>query len=246
MNPQTQTTLKRNSKHPPKYLVLLIEDEKPIRRFVKPYLELKGFKIVEAVNGEEGLALASSYNPDIILLDLGLPDMDGLAVLRRLREWTKIPVIILTARGREKEKVEGLNSGADDYLAKPFDVEELMARIGVALRHRNEIKRRGDEPVFRTKYFMVDLEARVLTVKGKEVHLTPNEYHLLALLIHHAGKVVTQKQMVEEIWGPHSAEQESSLRLYIHQLRQKMEPDAALPRFILTEPGVGYRLKPIL
>jgi two-component system KDP operon response regulator KdpE len=243
MEQQTPTTPMRDSKKPHKYLILLVEDEKPIRRFVKPYLELKGFKVLEAVNGDEGLALASSHNPDLILLDLCLPDMDGLEVLRRLREWTKIPVLILTARGRDKEKVEGLNAGADDYLAKPFDVEELMARIGVSLRHLNAMKRRDDEPVFQTKHFKVDLEARIVTVRGKEVHLTPHEYDLLALLIRQAGKVVVQKQIVEEIWGPHSADQESSLRIYIHQLRQKLEPDAALPRYILTDPGVSYRLK---
>ncbi|HTC19445.1 MAG TPA: response regulator transcription factor, partial [bacterium] len=184
-----------------------------------------------------------SHNPDLILLDLCLPDMDGLEVLRRLREWSKIPVLILTARGRDKEKVEGLNAGADDYLAKPFDVEELMARIGVALRHLGEMKRQGGEPVFKVKDFKVDLEGRIVTVRGKEVHVTPNEYHLLALLIRHGGKVVTQKQIVEEIWGPHSGDQERSLRLYVHQLRQKLEPAPALPKYILTDPGVGYRLK---
>ena len=226
-----------------KHLILLIEDEKPIRRFVKPYLESKDFKVVEAVTGQEGLSLASSHKPDLILLDLGLPDMDGLDVLRRLREWTKIPVLILSARGKDKEKVEGLEAGADDYLAKPFSVEELMARIGVSLRHLFDMKQQGEEPVFQTPDFKVDLEARLVTVRGKETHLTPNEYEILAFLIRNAGKVVTLKQVTEEVWGPHSGNQESALRLYIHQLRQKLEADAALPRYILTEPGVGYRLK---
>jgi two-component system, OmpR family, KDP operon response regulator KdpE len=226
-----------------KYLVLMIEDEKPIRRFLKPYLESHDFKVIEAANAQEGQALAASHKPDLILLDLGLPDQDGLVVLRRLREWTQVPVIILTARGKEKEKVEGLDSGADDYLAKPFDVEELMARIRVALRHLHSIKNQGNEPVFETPDFKVDLAARVVTLRGKETHLTPNEYNLLALLIRHAGKVVTQKLIMTEIWGPNSDDQGRSLRLYIHQLRQKMEIDPALPRYILTEPGVGYRLK---
>jgi two-component system KDP operon response regulator KdpE len=228
---------------PNKHVVLIIEDEKAIRRFVKPYLETHGFKVIEAKTGEEGLALASSHKPEVILLDLGLPDMDGMLVLSRLREWTKIPVIILTARGKDKEKVQGLEAGADDYLAKPFAVDELLARIRVCLRHLDDMKRQGAEPIFKTPDFKVDLDARLVTVKGKEVHLTPNEYHLLTLLIHHAGKVVTQKQIIDEIWGPHSPDQESSLRIYIHQLREKMESDAALPKYILTEPGVGYRLK---
>ncbi len=226
-----------------KHLVLLIEDEKPIRRFIKPYLETQNFKVIEAKTGEEGLALASSHKPEIILLDLGLPDMDGMLVLNRLREWTKIPVIILTARGKDKEKVEGLNAGADDYLAKPFDVEELLARIRVGLRHFEDTKRQGAKPVFKTHDFKVDLDARLVSVRGKEIHLTPNEYDLLALLIRHAGKVVTQKQIIDEIWGPHSPDQESSLRIYIHQLREKLEDNAGLPKYILTEPGVGYRLK---
>lgn len=226
-----------------KNVILMIEDEQPIRRFLKPYLESHDFKVLEAGTGEEGLALASSHKPDIILLDLGLPDLDGLVVLKRLREWTTAPIIILTARGKEKEKVEGLNAGADDYLGKPFDVEELMARVGVALRHVMRLKQGGEEPVFETPDFKVDLSARMVTVRGKEVHLTPNEYDLLALLIRYVGKVVTQKQIVQEIWGPNSGEQGSSLRLYIHQLRQKLETKPAHPKYILTEQGVGYRLK---
>jgi two-component system, OmpR family, KDP operon response regulator KdpE len=227
---------------PNKHLVLLIEDEKPIRRFIKPYLETKDFKVVEAKNGEEGLALASSHKPEVILLDLGLPDMDGMVVLHRLREWTKIPVIILTARGKDKEKVEGLDAGADDYLAKPFDIEELVARIRAALRHLPQMKQQNDEPVFRTHDLKVDPEARLVTLRDKEIHLTPNEYNLLAFLFQHVGTPVTQKMIMDEIWGPHSG-QESALRIYIHQLRQKIESDAAFPQYILTEPGVGYRLR---
>ena len=225
-------------------VVLMIEDELPIRRFLKPSLQSHGFKVLEAVTGEESLALASSHNPDIVLLDLGLPDMDGLEVVRKLREWTTIPIIIITARGKEKDKIAGLDAGADDYLTKPFDVGELMARIRVALRHSQLVKQGGkQDPVFETPDFKVDLAARLVTVRGREVHLTPNEYDLLAFLIRYAGKVVTQKQILQEVWGPASGSQVQYLRIYIYQLRQKIEADPDRPRYILTESGVGYRLK---
>jgi two-component system KDP operon response regulator KdpE len=224
--------------------VLIIEDELPIRRFLKPSLQSQGFKVVEAEKGAEGLALASSHNPDIVLLDLGLPDMDGLEVVKRLREWSHIPVIILTARGKEKDKIAGLDAGADDYLTKPFDVGELLARIRVALRHAERVKAGGkQDPVFETPDFQVDLSARIVKVRGQEVHLTPNEYDLLALLVRHAGKVVTQKQILQEVWGPGGASQVPSLRIYIHQLRQKIEADPDRPHYLMTESGVGYRLK---
>jgi two-component system KDP operon response regulator KdpE len=225
-------------------VVLVIEDELPIRRFLKPSLQSNGFKVLEAVKGEEGLALASSHNPDIILLDLGLPDLDGLEVVKRLREWTTTPIIIITARGKEKDKIAGLDAGADDYLTKPFDVGELMARMRAALRHSQRLKQGGkQDPVFETPDFKVDLSARVVTVRGKEVHLTPNEYDLLAFLIRHVGKVVTQKQILQEVWGPASGDQVQYLRIYVYQLRQKIEADPDRPRYLLTESGVGYRLK---
>jgi two-component system, OmpR family, KDP operon response regulator KdpE len=224
-------------------VVLMIEDESSIRRFLKPSLESHGLKVVEAVTGEEGLALASSHNPELILLDLGLPDLDGLEVIQRLREWSTAPIIVLTARGKEKDKILGLDAGADDYLTKPFDVGELMARVRVALRHAQRIKQGKEDPLFETPDFKVDLAARVVTVKGKEVHLTPNEYNLLALLIRYAGKVITQKQILKEVWGPAGDDQAQSLRLYIHQLRQKIEANPNRPKYIVTEPGVGYRLK---
>jgi two-component system KDP operon response regulator KdpE len=224
--------------------VLIIEDELPIRRFLKPSLQSRGFKVLEAVTGEEGLAMASSHNPDLILLDLGLPDLDGLEVLRRLREWSVIPIIILTARGKEKDKIAGLDAGADDYLTKPFDMGELLARVRVALRHAERVKAGGkQEPLFETPDFKVDLSARLVSVRGKEVHLTPNEYDLLAVLIRHAGKVVTQKQILQEVWGPGGSQQVQYLRIYVYQLRQKIEADPDRPRYILTESGVGYRLK---
>ncbi|HUO58352.1 MAG TPA: response regulator [bacterium] len=224
--------------------ILIIEDELPIRRFLKPSLQSQGFKVLEAAKGEEGLALASSHNPDLILLDLGLPDLDGLEVVKRLREWATTPIIIITARGKEQDKISGLDAGADDYLTKPFDVGELMARIRVALRHSQRVKRGGkQDPVFETPDFKVDLSARVVTVRGKEVHLTPNEYDLLAFLIRHAGKVVTQKQILQEVWGPASGDQVQYLRIYVYQLRQKLEENPDRPKYILTESGVGYRLK---
>jgi len=224
--------------------ILIIEDELPIRRFLKPSLQSQGFKVLEAAKGEEGLALASSHNPDLILLDLGLPDLDGLEVVKRLREWATTPIIIITARGKEQDKISGLDAGADDYLTKPFDVGELMARIRVALRHSQRVKRGGkQDPVFETPDFKVDLSARVVIVRGKEVHLTPNEYDLLAFLIRHAGKVVTQKQILQEVWGPASGDQVQYLRIYVYQLRQKLEENPDRPKYILTESGVGYRLK---
>jgi two-component system KDP operon response regulator KdpE len=225
-------------------VILLIEDEKPIRRFLKPSLQSQDFKVLEAVTGEEGLALASSHNPDIILLDLGLPDLDGLEVLKRLREWSATPIIILTARGKEKDKIAGLDAGADDYLTKPFDMGELLARVRVALRHAQKVKAGGkQESLFETADLRVDLAARLVTVRGKEVHLTPNEYDLLAVLIRHAGKVVTQKQILQEVWGPGGSDQVQYLRIYVYQLRRKIETDPDRPRYILTESGVGYRLK---
>ena len=226
-----------------KSVVLLVEDELAIRRFLKPSLESHSYKVVEAVNAQEGLSLAASHKPELILLDLGLPDKDGLEVIRELREWTQAPIIVLTARGKEKDKIAGLDAGADDYLTKPFDIGELLARIRVALRHAQKLSQGAQESVFETKGFRVDLTARIVTVKGKEVHLTPNEYDLLAILIRYAGKVVTQKQILKEVWGPGSEDQSQYLRLYVHQLRQKIEVNPNQPRYIVTEPGVGYRLK---
>ena len=219
--------------------LLIIEDEKPIRRFLKASLATQQFKIVESENGVEGLALAASHNPRLVLLDLGLPDMDGLELLRKLRQWSPVPVIILTARGKEEDKVKGLDAGADDYLTKPFGVGELLARIRAALRH----SRQAGEPdrPFEYRGLKVDFGKRRVLVKDKEIHLTPNEYGLLSLLARHAGKVVTQKQILTELWGP--AADSQNLRTYIHQLREKIEADPNQPKLLLTEPGVGYRLK---
>jgi two-component system KDP operon response regulator KdpE len=224
-----------------KQLILVIEDEISIRRFLKASLMNESFKVVETDKGEEGLALAASHNPQLVLLDLGLPDLDGLEVLKRLRKASPVPVIILTARGKDGDKIAGLDAGADDYLTKPFSVGELLARIRVALRHAQKVKA-GDAPaLFESKGLKVDLAKRLVTVKNKPVHLTPNEYNVLTLLVRYAGKVVTQKQILAEIWG--NSNDSQNLRTYIHQLREKIEPDPNRPQHLITEQGVGYRLK---
>ncbi len=224
------------------WLVLVVEDEAPIRRFLKTALEAQGFKLLEAPTGTEAMAMAASHNPDVILLDLGLPDIDGLEVIRRIREWSHAPIIVISARGKDTEKVEGLDAGADDYLAKPFSVEELSARMRVAIRHLTRARGK-DEPVFQTGELRVDLAGRMVWVAGAEVHLTPIEFKLLAVLVRHSGKVVTQRQLLHEVWGPGSNEQAHYLRNYIHHLRHKLEADPARPVYLSTEPGVGYRLK---
>jgi len=223
--------------------ILVIEDEISIRRFLRPSLEAEGFAVVEAVSGEEGLALAVARRPDLVLLDLGLPDLDGITVIRRLRDWSAVPVIVLTARGKEEDKVQGLDAGADDYLTKPFSVPELLARIRVALRHAQRTEADDAEPVFEANGLRVDLAARLVKVQGREIHLTPQEYDLLVLLVRHAGKVVTQKQILKTVWGHAGSDQGHYVRLYIHQLRNKIETNPARPRHLFTEPGVGYRLK---
>ncbi len=225
-----------------KTTVLIIEDELPIRRFIKAAVSNQGIKLIEAPTAQEGLALAASHNPEIILLDLGLPDMDGLEVIRRLREWNKVSIIVLSARGKEKDKVLALDAGADDYLTKPFGVGELMARIRVSLRHARIVPS-ADEPEFTIGDLRIDLAKRQVFMGKQEIHLTPIEYKVLAMLVHHAGKVVTQRQLLLEIWGEAREEQTHYLRIYIHQLRQKLEDNPARPRYLITEAGVGYRLR---
>jgi two-component system KDP operon response regulator KdpE len=234
-------------KEPPdllnKPVVLVIEDEITIRRFIKPGLVRNHHKVIEAETGHEGLALASSHRPDLILLDWGLQGLAGWLVLKRLREWTRVPILILAVHSTEKEKIEALDAGADDFLTMPVEVGELLARMRAALRQSRRMDQPGNEPVFQTPDFKVDLAGRTVTAGEKGIYLTPTEYSLLAVLVRHAGKVVTQETLNKEIWGPNAAAPENCLRLYIHQLRQKLEPDPALPRYFLTEPGVGYRLK---
>ena len=221
-------------------LVLLIEDEPAMRRFLRAALGTHDFRLVEAGTMREGLAQAAGRNPDVILLDLGLPDGDGLDATKQLREWTGTPIIVLSARGQEHDKVAALDAGADDYLTKPFSVGELLARSRVALRHRAG----GEAPaIFQAGALKVDLGRRTVTVGEADVHLTPTEYKLLAALVKHAGKVLTHRQLLLEVWGSHQATQTQALRVYVTQLRHKIEPDPARPRLLITEPGVGYRLK---
>jgi two-component system KDP operon response regulator KdpE len=226
----------------PKITILVVDDESPIRRFLKTTLKSQGYKVVEACNGAEGLSLAASHLPDIILLDLGLPDMDGLEVLKKLRERCQAPVVILSARGREADKILGLESGADDYLTKPFGVGELTARIKVALRH-TQVQDKREEPLFASGDLKVDLVKRFVSKRGEEIHLTPNEWRLLELLVRHPGKLLTQSQLLKEVWGPAGEDNANYLRTYMHQLRKKIEDDSARPVWLMTEPGVGYRLK---
>jgi two-component system, OmpR family, KDP operon response regulator KdpE len=223
--------------------ILVIEDEAPIRRFLRASLESQGIKMLETATGQEGLALAASYRPDIVLLDLGLPDIDGLEVIRRLREWSTIPIVVLSARGKDADKIAGLDAGADDYLTKPFSTGELMARIRVALRHASPAGQPADEPVFEIGDLRADFAKRQVWVRGIEIHLTPLEYNMLSVLVRHAGKVLTHQQLLKQVWGTHSTEQSHYLRIYMHQLRRKLEKDPARPVYLLTEPGVGYRLR---
>ncbi|MFO0948010.1 MAG: response regulator [Planctomycetota bacterium] len=223
--------------------VVVIEDERQIRRFLRASLASHGFQCVETETGQEGVRAVADHNPDIVLLDLGLPDMDGLEVVRLLREWSTVPILILTARGQERDKISGLDAGADDYLTKPFGVGELLARMRVALRNR---ARRSDQPVdakFSSGELVIDLEKRQVLVRGEEIHLTPIEYRLLTTLVRHAGCVLTHRQLLKEAWGPHHVGDSHYLRVYMGHLRQKIESDPARPRLLITEPGVGYRLK---
>ena len=225
-----------------KELILLIEDEPQMRRFLRITLESHGYRFVEAGTAQEGLMQASMRNPDVVLLDLGLPDLDGLEVTERLREWTQTPIIVISAREQEQDKVKALDAGADDYLTKPFSAGELMARVRVALRHALRLRSGQNEPVFAHAGLRVDLAARRVFVRDNEIHLTPIEYKLLTALIRNAGKVVTHRQLLLEVWGPGQVSEVQYLRVYMTQLRHKLEADPARPRFLLNEPGVGYRL----
>ena len=226
-----------------KELILLIEDEPQMRRFLRITLQSKGYRLVETETGNDGLIQAASRNPDVVLLDLGLPDMDGLEVTTRLREWTQTPIIIISAREQEQDKVKALDAGADDYLTKPFSASELLARIRVALRHALRQRSGRQEPVFSLYNLRVDLAQRQVLLDDREVHLTPIEYKLLTTLIRHAGKVITHRQLLTEVWGAAHVNEVQYLRVYMTQLRHKLESDPARPRFLMNEPGIGYRLK---
>lgn len=222
-------------------VIVIIEDEIQIRRFLRATLTNHGYRCFEATTGAEGLVVAASRQPDVILLDLGLPDLDGVEIIRRLREWTSVPIIVLSARDQEQDKIAAIDTGADDYVTKPFGVGELLARIRAALRHAARTADAPAEPVFVHGILRVDLVRRRVFVGDAEVHLTPIEYRLLTTLVHHAGKVLTHRQLLKEVWGPNSVEQAHYLRVYMMQLRRKLEADPARPRFLLTEPAVGYR-----
>lgn len=222
--------------------ILIVEDEQEIRRFLRVSLTHHGYRLIEAQTMREASREAASQQPDLMILDLGLPDGDGLTVIQEVREWTQMPIIVLTARGQESDKIQALDLGADDYLTKPFGIGELLARLRVALRHAVRSGTSGGEPVFQVRDLCVDLSARRVSIRGEEVHLTPTEYRLLTTLVKHAGKVVTHRQLLKEVWGPGSVNETQYLRVYMAALRQKLETNSAEPSHLLTEPGVGYRL----
>lgn len=226
----------------PDPVVVLIEDEPQIRRFLRATLTAEGYRLFEADTAADGIVQASSRQADVVIVDLGLPDMDGLEVIRRLRTWSAVPIIVLSARGQERDKVTALDAGADDYVSKPFGAGELLARIRVALRHAARTSSDGAETTFRVGELEVDLLRRHVSVRGTVVRLTPIEYRLLATLVGHAGKVVTHQQLLREVWGPSHVEQAHYVRVYMAHLRGKLEVEPARPRYLHTEPGVGYRL----
>jgi two-component system KDP operon response regulator KdpE len=224
-------------------IVLVVEDEAPIRRFLRAGLEGQGYVVIDAVRGQEALALAASRPPDIVLLDLGLPDLDGLEVVRRLREWSAVPIIVLTARDQDRDKIRALDGGADDYVTKPFSMPELLARLRVALRRQAGAHGEDEPGLVEFGDLVVDLAKRRVTVRGEEVRLTPIEYRLLTTLARHPDRVLTHEQLLREVWGPSHIEQHHYLRVYMAQLRHKIERSPGRPQMLLTEPGVGYRLR---
>ncbi len=220
--------------------ILIIEDEKPIRAFLRASLAGEGHDVVEAETGREGLAQAAMWVPDLVVLDLGLPDIDGLQVIRELREWSRVPILILSAREQERDKVAALDAGADDYLTKPFGIRELLARVRVALRHAAQLGKEEGAKIT-VGGLTMDLEARRVFLSDAELHLTPIEYKLLATLLRHAGKVLTHRFLLKEVWGPLRVDDVHYLRVFMAGLRRKIEADPSHPRYLLTEQGVGYR-----
>jgi len=224
-------------------LVLIVEDETQMLRFLRTALTAQDYRVIEAETAKAALVMATTYNPEIILLDLGLPDGDGIDVTRQIREWSRIPIIVISARGREGDKVAALDAGADDYLTKPFGVNELLARMRVALRHVAQAGSDSQSTLLETGPLRIDQVRREVTVQGREVHLTPIEYRLIVMLAKNAGKVLTHRQILKEVWGPGYANETHYLRVFMTQLRRKIELDSARPRLLVTEPGVGYRMK---
>lgn len=223
----------------PAQVALVIDDEPQIRRLLRVTLEANGYRVFDAATGNDGVAQAAQRKPDVILLDLGLPDLEGLTVLKRIREWSKVPILILSVRDQEAEKIAALDSGADDYVTKPFNSGELLARVRAALRHGQP---QGAEAILHVGSLEVDLSKRLVLKAGAEVKLTPIEYSLLRLLITHAGKVLTHRQLLTAVWGEKAIGQSHYLRVHMAHLREKLEANPATPALILTEPAVGYRL----
>jgi len=224
-------------------LILVVEDDAPLRRTLRATLQAFGYGVEEAATGAEGRDKLLRLNPQVVLLDLGLPDGDGLDLAREIRGWSEVPIIVVSARGKEADKIQALDLGADDYLTKPFGSGELLARIRVALRHWAQAGGPASEPVAEVGPLRVDFAAREVLLAGAPVHLSPNEYALLAVLARHAGKVLTHQQLLNEVWGGAPSAQSTYLRVYMTGLRKKLEADPARPKLLLTEPGVGYRLK---
>jgi two-component system KDP operon response regulator KdpE len=224
-------------------VIIVIEDDPPIRRFLRTGLSAQGFAVFEADTGKQGIIEVGVRKPDLVILDLGLPDMDGVQVIKEVRSWSAIPILVLSARSSEQHKIDALDAGADDYLTKPFGIGELLARIRVALRHSIRPRDAAQGDVFFNANLKVDLLNRLVSIDDNEIHLTPIQYRLLAVLVKHAGKVLTHQQILKEVWGPSYQENAHYLRIYMSQLRQKLEADPTQPKFLLTESGVGYRLK---
>jgi two-component system KDP operon response regulator KdpE len=220
--------------------VLVVDDESSIRRYLRAALSAQGFAIYEAANGQEAINEVVSHHPDLIILDLGLPDFDGIEVTRRLREWSQTPIIILSVREAENDKIAALDAGADDYLTKPFSTGELMARMRVALRRQSH---KPDDPVIQVDNLRMDLSRRLVTVSENQISLTPTEYEILRLLLQNVGKVLTHRQLLKQVWGTAYESEMHILRVNISNLRRKIEPDPSRPHYLLTEPGVGYRIR---
>ena len=223
-------------------LILIVDDERSISNFLRICLSTEDYRTVEAESANQAISLATSYVPDLIILDLGLPDRDGMDVLRQVRAWSHIPIIVLSARDQERDKVEALDLGADDYLTKPFGVDEFLARIRASLRRTAVAGSGGSESTYHCGRLVIDLELREVRREEKPIHLTPIEYRLIAVLARHAGRVVTHNQLLQEVWGPESGQQQQYLRVFMASLRRKIEEEPSHPHYLMTDVGVGYRL----